>query len=115
MPEFLSQLYLFLNYYCVPQLFKVFVLLFSPSYPPSLLFLLSPLPPPFSPPSQPSHGDKTSNPEVLKWMNDLAKGRKQLKGKCQPVSFLRKEAVKIVIMCSKEFFISTCALFNLVS
>ncbi|KFV17292.1 Protein FAM13C [Tauraco erythrolophus] len=28
----------------------------------------------------PSHGDKTSNPEVLKWMNDLAKGRKQLKG-----------------------------------
>ncbi|NWX73396.1 FA13C protein, partial [Alca torda] len=27
----------------------------------------------------PSHGDKTSNPEVLKWMNDLAKGRKQLK------------------------------------
>lgn len=30
----------------------------------------------------PSPGDKTSNPEVLKWMNDLAKGRKQLKGKC---------------------------------
>uniref|UniRef100_K7G9R4 Family with sequence similarity 13 member C n=1 Tax=Pelodiscus sinensis TaxID=13735 RepID=K7G9R4_PELSI len=29
---------------------------------------------------RPSHGDKTSNPEVLKWMNDLAKGRKQLKG-----------------------------------
>lgn len=29
---------------------------------------------------QPSHGDKTSNPEVLKWMNALAKGRKQLKG-----------------------------------
>ncbi|XP_036192690.1 protein FAM13C isoform X1 [Myotis myotis] len=28
---------------------------------------------------KPSHGDKTSNPEVLKWMNDLAKGRKQLK------------------------------------
>ncbi|NXW19926.1 FA13C protein, partial [Circaetus pectoralis] len=27
----------------------------------------------------PSHGDKTSNPEVLKWMNDLARGRKQLK------------------------------------
>ncbi|KAJ7410907.1 Protein FAM13C [Pitangus sulphuratus] len=27
----------------------------------------------------PSHGDKTSNPEVLKWMNALAKGRKQLK------------------------------------
>ncbi|KAM9232115.1 protein FAM13C [Leptosomus discolor] len=27
----------------------------------------------------PSHGDKTSNPEVLKWMNDLAKGRRQLK------------------------------------
>ncbi|KFP54345.1 Protein FAM13C, partial [Cathartes aura] len=30
----------------------------------------------------PSHGDKTSNPEVLKWMNDLAKGRKQLKENC---------------------------------
>ncbi|KAL1771641.1 hypothetical protein HispidOSU_019851 [Sigmodon hispidus] len=28
---------------------------------------------------RPSHGDKTSNPEVLKWMNDLAKGRRQLK------------------------------------
>ncbi|PNJ72164.1 FAM13C isoform 1 [Pongo abelii] len=28
---------------------------------------------------RPSYGDKTSNPEVLKWMNDLAKGRKQLK------------------------------------
>nr|XP_032652673.1 protein FAM13C isoform X5 [Chelonoidis abingdonii] len=28
---------------------------------------------------RPSHSDKTSNPEVLKWMNDLAKGRKQLK------------------------------------
>ncbi|XP_051473563.1 protein FAM13C isoform X2 [Apus apus] len=27
----------------------------------------------------PSHGDKTSNPEVLKWMNDLAKGHKQLR------------------------------------
>ena len=66
-----------------------------------------PLPPsiPIFPPLQPSHGDKTSNPEVLKWMNDLAKGRKQLKGKCQPrISFLRKEADKIVIMCSKEFF-----------
>ncbi|XP_059585827.1 protein FAM13C isoform X1 [Alligator mississippiensis] len=28
---------------------------------------------------RPSYGDKTSNPEVLKWMNDLAKSRKQLK------------------------------------
>ncbi|XP_072485004.1 protein FAM13C isoform X2 [Notamacropus eugenii] len=28
---------------------------------------------------RPSYGDKTSNPEVLKWMNDLAKGRKQLR------------------------------------
>ncbi|XP_004680933.2 PREDICTED: protein FAM13C isoform X2 [Condylura cristata] len=28
---------------------------------------------------RPSHVDKTSDPEVLKWMNDLAKGRKQLK------------------------------------
>ncbi|XP_063163820.1 protein FAM13C [Candoia aspera] len=28
---------------------------------------------------RPSHADKISNPEVLKWMNDLAKSRKQLK------------------------------------
>ncbi|KAM4030504.1 protein FAM13C isoform 4-T4 [Anomaloglossus baeobatrachus] len=28
---------------------------------------------------RPSHSDKTSNPEVLKWMNDLSKARKQLK------------------------------------
>ncbi|XP_029465622.1 protein FAM13C isoform X2 [Rhinatrema bivittatum] len=28
---------------------------------------------------RPSHSDKISNPEVLKWMNDLAKDRKQLK------------------------------------
>ncbi|KAM4704209.1 protein FAM13C [Rhinophrynus dorsalis] len=28
---------------------------------------------------RPSHSDKTSNPEVLKWMNDLTKARKQLK------------------------------------
>uniref|UniRef100_A0A8C8UCW6 FAM13A-like domain-containing protein n=1 Tax=Peromyscus maniculatus bairdii TaxID=230844 RepID=A0A8C8UCW6_PERMB len=28
---------------------------------------------------RPSHRDKISNPEVLKWMNDLAKGCKQLK------------------------------------
>ncbi|XP_069609664.1 protein FAM13C isoform X5 [Ranitomeya imitator] len=28
---------------------------------------------------RPSHSDKTSNPEVLKWLNDLSKARKQLK------------------------------------
>ncbi|KAL7990319.1 hypothetical protein Chor_013749, partial [Crotalus horridus] len=28
---------------------------------------------------RPSHADKISNPEVMKWMNDLAKSRKQLK------------------------------------
>ncbi|XP_069836407.1 protein FAM13C isoform X3 [Dendropsophus ebraccatus] len=28
---------------------------------------------------RPSHSDKTSNPEVLKWINDLSKARKQLK------------------------------------
>ncbi|XP_014349225.2 protein FAM13C [Latimeria chalumnae] len=28
---------------------------------------------------KPSHSDKTANPDVLKWMNDLAKGRKHLK------------------------------------
>lgn len=76
--------------------------LWLPFFPP-LLFLLSLLSPSFTlslhcpsftPPRtatpllfgfpllQPSHGDKTSHPEVLKWMNDLAKGRKQLKGEC---------------------------------
>lgn len=29
---------------------------------------------------QPSHSDKAANLEVLKWTNDLAKFRKQLKG-----------------------------------
>lgn len=29
---------------------------------------------------QPSHRDKATNPEVLKWMNELIKFRKQLKG-----------------------------------
>ncbi|XP_054857097.1 protein FAM13C [Eublepharis macularius] len=28
---------------------------------------------------RPSHGDKITNPEVMKWMNDLTKSRKQLK------------------------------------
>lgn len=30
---------------------------------------------------QPSHGDSAANPKVLKWMTDLTKIRKQLKGK----------------------------------
>ncbi|KFZ52661.1 Protein FAM13C, partial [Antrostomus carolinensis] len=38
----------------------------------------------------PSHGDKTSNPEVLKWMNDLAKGRKQLKDHLRVHGFSEK-------------------------
>lgn len=29
---------------------------------------------------QPSHGDKATNPEVLRWMNELAKMRKDFKG-----------------------------------
>lgn len=32
----------------------------------------------FSP--QPSHSDKATNPEVLRWVNELAKLRKELKG-----------------------------------
>lgn len=35
--------------------------------------------------SQPSHSDKAANPEVLKWTNDLAKFRKQLKGEQPPL------------------------------
>lgn len=31
--------------------------------------------------SQPSHNDKYSNPEMIQVMNELAKARKQLKGK----------------------------------
>lgn len=34
---------------------------------------------------QPSHSDKAANPEVLKWTNDLAKFRKQLKGEQPPL------------------------------
>lgn len=30
--------------------------------------------------SQPSHGDKAANPEVLRWVNELSKLRKDLKG-----------------------------------
>lgn len=30
--------------------------------------------------SQPSHGDKAANPEVLRWVNELSKLRKELKG-----------------------------------
>lgn len=30
---------------------------------------------------QPSHGDKAANPKVLKWMTDLTKIRRQIKGK----------------------------------
>lgn len=29
---------------------------------------------------QPSHSDKAANPEVLRWVNELAKHRKELKG-----------------------------------
>lgn len=29
---------------------------------------------------QPSHGDKATNPEVLRWVNELSKLRKDLKG-----------------------------------
>lgn len=39
--------------------------------------------------SQPSHSDKAANPEVLKWTNDLAKFRKQLKGEQPPLVHLR--------------------------
>lgn len=30
---------------------------------------------------QPSHGDKAANPKVLKWMTDLTKIRRQIKGR----------------------------------
>lgn len=35
-------------------------------------------------PSQPSHNDKYSNPEIVRVMNELAKARKQLKGTFAP-------------------------------
>lgn len=37
---------------------------------------------------QPSHSDKAANPEVLKWTNDLAKFRKQLKGEQSLLMYL---------------------------
>lgn len=33
-----------------------------------------------SSPPQPSHSDKAANPEVLRWVNELARLRKELKG-----------------------------------
>lgn len=42
--------------------------------------------------SQPSHSDKAANPEVLKWTNDLAKFRKQLKGEQPPLVHLQVAA-----------------------
>lgn len=34
---------------------------------------------------QPSHSDKAANPEVLRWMNELARLRKELKGNTRAV------------------------------
>ncbi|XP_030621452.1 protein FAM13B [Chanos chanos] len=44
---------------------------------------------------KPSHADKAANPKVLKWMTDLTKIRKQLKGRQQlsPKGSLRHQAV----------------------
>lgn len=93
--EFLYQVLCSWIFWCGSAVWKVFVVL--------SFFLL---------PWQPSHGDKTSNPEVLKWMNDLAKGRKQLKGKCQlKVCFLGKEAV-VVVMCPTVSVIHTHLCFE---
>lgn len=39
--------------------------------------------------SQPSHNDKTANPEMSKLMSELAKSRKQLKGRNLPVDKYR--------------------------
>lgn len=39
-------------------------------------------------PLQPSHGDKAANPKVLKWMTDLTKIRRQIKGSAIAAPFL---------------------------
>lgn len=39
-------------------------------------------------PLQPSHGDKAANPKVLKWMTDLTKIRRQIKGSAITAHFL---------------------------
>ncbi|XP_078499093.1 protein FAM13C [Lissotriton helveticus] len=44
---------------------------------------------------RPSQSDKISNPEVLKWMNDLAKGRKQLKELKMKMSADRSNALQM--------------------
>lgn len=46
------------------------IILETVSFNPSLLLLSL----------QPSHGDKAANPKVLKWMTDLTKIRRQIKG-----------------------------------
>lgn len=51
-------------------------------------------------PLQPSHSDKAANPEVLRWMNELAKLRKDLKG--MPVRLhlqSRKEELTCLASC----------------
>lgn len=47
---------------------------------------------------QPSHADKAADPKVLKWMTDLTKIRKQLKGKSGFVSRGSDLAVEFVIV-----------------
>uniref|UniRef100_S4R5C3 Rho-GAP domain-containing protein n=1 Tax=Petromyzon marinus TaxID=7757 RepID=S4R5C3_PETMA len=42
---------------------------------------------------RPSHSDKVTNPEVLKWMNDLARSRKQLRAALLKRSLYRADAL----------------------
>lgn len=39
---------------------------------------------------QPSHSDKVANPEVLRWVNELARLRKELKGESDEPSSARE-------------------------
>lgn len=48
---------------------------------------------------QPSHGDKAANPEVLRWVNELSKLRKDLKGELVLKCSANIAAVSMYICC----------------
>ncbi len=61
---------------------------------------------------QPSHADKAADPKVLKWMTDLTKIRKQLKGKSVCVGRGGDMGVHFLIgrvICYWEVWVQTCS------
>lgn len=64
---------------------------------------------------QPSHADKAADPKVLKWMTDLTKIRKQLKGKSGCVGRGGDMGVEFLIgrvICYWEVLVQGCSLWE---